>query len=195
MNLRERELYLVEPCKVFLQKGTFELLLKTELESSRWRGEENQCAQRQRSRYWVVCDSPHHDIDQTHTHTLVCFPVSSRPWGKFQKAHIPSIPSKTSLNLLSVLSHRMGIVQSSTSSTLAGLPTGTHLLPSALYSKQSDDWRSGRSSMMGGRDALWSTACEYCRGVSRAMLEDAASHIHHHSHVQPYYISSSLRSQ
>lgn len=77
----------------------------------------------------------------------------------------PQLPQLNGPDALSVLSRRMGIASSSTSSTSAGPPTGTRPPPSAPCSKWSAGWRSGRSSMMGGRDAPWSTACEYEGGV------------------------------
>lgn len=71
-------------------------------------------------------------------------------------------PQQNCPNQCSVLSHRMVIALSSTSSTSAGLHTGTRPPPSALCSKWSDGWRNGRSNTMEERDALWSTACECC---------------------------------
>lgn len=57
-------------------------------------------------------------------------------------------------------SHRTAIAWCSTSSSLAGQPTGTHLSPSAPSSSWSGGWPSGRSSMMVEMGGLWCTACE-----------------------------------
>lgn len=90
---------------------------------------------------------------------------------KIWKAYILRYPQQNSPNQYSLLSHRMVIVLSSTSSTSAGLHTETHPPPSALCSKWSDDWRNGRSNMMEERVALWSTACESCWSWSDGWLD------------------------
>lgn len=62
---------------------------------------------------------------------------------------------------VSLLSHKMVTAWCSTSSLLAGQPTGTHLSPSAPSCSWSGDWLSGRNNMTEETGGLWYTACKY----------------------------------
>lgn len=61
----------------------------------------------------------------------------------------------------SLFSHRTVTAWCSTSSSLAGRPTGTLLSPSAPSSSWSGGWRSGRSSTTEETGGLWFTACKF----------------------------------